>query len=212
MSPFEDQLWSHLAEQHDAENVVARRSSRQRPRTLTLTAGAAGVIGAAVVTVTLLVGGTTSTPPAFALTQNADGTVTVTLNDVAAGIPGLNAEFARLGIRERAVPIEAGCTAGPAVGYMAPLNAPGMNGMSTTFTFSSATEHPGYTGFIAARQVGPDHVEIAMGAMQNGTIPPCFPEQTMQVIPVPESGTSTGTTTSSSPTTTAPLTPTTSLS
>jgi DNA-directed RNA polymerase specialized sigma24 family protein len=167
-----------------------------RPRTLTLTAGAAGVIAAAVVTVTLLVGGTTSTPPAFALTQNADGTVTVTLNDVAAGIPGLNAEFARLGIRERAVPIEAGCTAGPAVGYMAPLNAPGMNGMSTTFTFSSATEHPGYTGFIAARQVGPDHVEIAMGAMQNGMIPPCFPEQTMQVIPVPESGTSTGTTTS----------------
>jgi hypothetical protein len=198
MNAFDDRLWSQLVEDHGADRVTcvdpadgsapAPRGRRRRP--MLLTAGAAGLAGG-VLALVLGLSATTSTPPAYALTENADGTVTVTLNDVATGIPGLNAEFKRLGIREVAVPIKAGCT-GPSVGYDASGSAPGMNGMNTTFTFSSANKYlvPGDTGFIAARQVGPDEVQIVMGAMK-APVPSCFPTTTMQVI-APPAGTSTG--------------------
>jgi hypothetical protein len=68
-----------------------------------------------------------------------------------------------------------------------------MNGMSTTFTFSPSNRYldHGDTGFIAARQVGPNEVEIAMGAMKP-PLPSCFPTATARGIPVP-AGTVTGT-------------------
>ena len=49
--------------------------------------GALAVIAAAAVAVVLLVSATASTQPADALTQNPDGSITLTFNDLQAAIP-----------------------------------------------------------------------------------------------------------------------------
>ena len=53
----------------------------------------------------LLVSVTASTPPAYALTRNPDGSITVTFNDLQAAIPQLNARFAAIGVDETVIPI-----------------------------------------------------------------------------------------------------------
>jgi hypothetical protein len=191
MNSFEDQLWSHLSETHGADDAVASRTAtRRRPRPAMLTAGVGG-LAAAAVGVTLVFGASTSTPPAYALTQSPNGTITVTLNNISTGVPAVNADFAKLGIRMRAVPIEAGCTTPPTFGYDGPDNAPGLDGTSTTFTFSESQIPAGYTGFIAARDVS-GQVQLSQGAMVNGTIPSCFPESVLHVV-APPAGSPAGT-------------------
>jgi len=182
MSSFEDHLWSHLVAEHGADVVRAKQpASRRRSRPLALTASAATV--AAALAATLLLTATTNTPPAYALTQNADGTVTVTLNDIATGIPALNAEFAKLGIRETAVPIVAGCTA---KGAFEPVDA-GSADMSAPQTVGNQWIPAGYNGFLAAKQTAPGHVAIAIGTMR-GPIPSCFPDVTATSYPPPTTG------------------------
>jgi hypothetical protein len=187
MNQFEDHLWSHLSDEHGADEVACSPSrARRRPRPAVVTAGVGGITAAAVAA-TLVLSATTSTTPAYALTENANGTVTITLNDVATGIPALNAEFKRLGIRERAVPMEANCPTRPIFGYDGSGTAPGLNGLETTYTFSVAHPDllPGYTGYLAARQVAPGQVELSEGAMPNGTIPSCFSDQVLHLVSPP---------------------------
>jgi len=51
----------------------------------------------------------TTAPPAYAVTRNPDGSVTVTINEPATGMPQLNAKFAEMGINETVVPVQANC-------------------------------------------------------------------------------------------------------
>jgi hypothetical protein len=57
----------------------------------------------------------------------------------------------------------------------------------TTYTFSVAHPAllPGYTGFLAARQVAPGEVELSQGAMPDGKIPSCFSDQALHLVPPP---------------------------
>lgn len=111
MSRIEDRLWTELVRDHAVELEFASpaRAGRQRRvrRTLFATGGLglAGAIAAASFVVTAA-----TSSPAFALTQNADGTVTLTINELA-GVTGANEELTRLDIRAHVARIEAGCTA-----------------------------------------------------------------------------------------------------
>jgi hypothetical protein len=110
MGKFEDRLWRELVRRHGADLAQitrprAKRARQARPRLLAGTSFALAVAGAAVA----LVLSAASSPPAFAVSRNADGTVTVTLQKLEA-IGGANARLAALGIRARLVEMTTGCT------------------------------------------------------------------------------------------------------
>ena len=98
MSKFEDHLWTEFVHEHgDAMARLSRSTVRHAHRGPRLVAGTglglAGV-GAAVA----LVLGAASPLPAFAVTRNRDGTVTISIHRVS-GIAGANAKLHQLGIR-----------------------------------------------------------------------------------------------------------------
>jgi hypothetical protein len=98
MSEFEDNLWLEVVRDHGHELARAgRRGHTHRwatpPRLLAgTTVGVAAIATAAV----LLLGASTS-PPAFAVTRNPDGTVTVSLKQQS-GIAGANRTLAAMGV------------------------------------------------------------------------------------------------------------------
>jgi hypothetical protein len=106
MGKFEDQLLCDLMREHGPALAVAERPAPVR-RGVSRPVVAAGVVAAvgAVVAGVAVFGGS----PAYAVTKNGDGTVTLSMSDVRAIDPA-NAELARLGVPVRAVPIKQGCT------------------------------------------------------------------------------------------------------
>lgn len=159
MSTFEDQLWSELVREHGHQMglpTITVRPQRRRPALITGTALAAVGVMAAIV---LATGAGTGTPPAYAVTTNPDGSVTVTLNDVKA-ITGLNAELARDGIRAKAIPLTADC---PTRGFPNAMPA-GTNPGTYTITVVPADIPAGYTAIVAASQNSSGEVQLAQGA------------------------------------------------
>jgi hypothetical protein len=112
MATFEDQLWTDLLSEHGTELAGASRSAtrRSRAKPILVTAGTFGVVGAATAVALTLTA--TASPPAYAVTANPDGTVSVTINEIV-GVSGANAELARLHVRAKAVLETADCTANP---------------------------------------------------------------------------------------------------
>lgn len=109
MSKFEDRLWRDLVRKHGADLAQmtrpAPKHARGRPRLLAGTS-----IGLAVaVTAAALVLSAASSPPAFAVNHNSDGTWTVSIQKLT-GVHGANAKLAALGIRARLVVVTQGCT------------------------------------------------------------------------------------------------------
>jgi uncharacterized membrane protein YgcG len=109
MSKFEDRLWRDLVRRYGADlaemtTPASRRARRARPRLLAGTSVALAGIG----TVAALLLSAASSPPAFAVSRNADGTYTVSLQKLAA-IHGANAKLAALGIRARLVEVTQDC-------------------------------------------------------------------------------------------------------
>jgi hypothetical protein len=98
----------------DVENTdqipVLQPSSRPRRsrRTSFAAAGGLALIGAIVAVVWLTA--STSTTPAYAVTVNGDGSVTLTLNEVI-GASSANEQLAKLGVRAVIAKVEPGCTA-----------------------------------------------------------------------------------------------------
>ena len=109
MSNFKDRLWRDLVREHGAElhesNEPAAPRIWMRPRLL-LGSSAAGVAGVATAIAIAL--GTAGTSPAFAVTQNHDGSYTVELWKVS-GVTGLNERLQQLGIPARAVALHGVC-------------------------------------------------------------------------------------------------------
>jgi hypothetical protein len=113
MSKFKDRLWKDLMREHGAElaqlsGPEAARSRRARPRVLAGTSLGLAGIGAALALVLSAAGSS----PAFAVTKNRDGTVSVTIRKLD-GIRGANAKLAQIGVHAVAVPVVAGCQVGP---------------------------------------------------------------------------------------------------
>jgi hypothetical protein len=99
MSEFEDNLWLSVVREHGDELASTGRlvhTHRRAPR-LRLLAGSTVGLAAAATGAALLLGASTSSP-AFAVTRNRDGTVTVHLMK-SSGIAGANKTLAAMGVR-----------------------------------------------------------------------------------------------------------------
>jgi len=144
---------------------------RRRARRAILTAGASFVAVATVI-VLLLLGATTTTPPAYAFTRNQDGSVTVTLHDLATAIPALNAKFARLGIDETVIPVTPECKTAADL-LVSPTAA-----MSESLTLTAGRKYllPGWRGVLAAKQLPNGKVGMVFGALKP-PLPSCFSSQ-----------------------------------
>jgi hypothetical protein len=174
MTSFEDRLWERLVDEHDADRVTIAAPRKQLNHRPVMLGGSLTAVALATVAVVLSVGGTAGTQPAYAMTQNADGTVTVSINDLATAVPELNAKFAAMGIDETVVPVEANCPASNSLGDM--LLASSGASMSETFTFSRGHKYlaPGDEGVVAAEQLPNGEVAMAMEAIKP-PVPTCFP-------------------------------------
>ncbi len=109
MTEFKDRLWRDLVREHGADLARISRPAtrpRLRPRPRVLAGTTLGLTAAGTITALLL--GATASTPAFAVTKNPDGTISVTIRS-AQGIAGANAKLASLGVRAQAVPALAGC-------------------------------------------------------------------------------------------------------
>ncbi|MGP0050105.1 MAG: hypothetical protein ACLPZR_14820 [Solirubrobacteraceae bacterium] len=173
MGSFEDAVWRQLVDQHAADCVQI--PARQEQFVLRPFVGAVGTgvvvaaVAAAVLVLVLVMGGFTNSQPAYALTQNPDGSVTVSLTEISTGIPALNAEFAKLGIRETVIPIEATCT-GQAPGAL----SAGLTSMTQKVTVSNRWIPNGQLGYLAAEQLPDGKVLLASGTTAP-PVPTCFP-------------------------------------
>jgi hypothetical protein len=178
MSNFEDHLWSHLVSEHRADlavtpaGVSVARRGRRRPFVL-----AGGGVGLAATAAAVTVALTSATAPAFAVTDNPNGSVTVTLNQVQ-GITGLNAELAQDKINAKAIPVTATCST---QGF---LNAmPGGTNPSTyTITIVPSDIPAGYTGIVAVSENASGQIELAQGAWPSPG-PSCMSSTALSVPP-----------------------------
>ena len=116
MASFEDRLWAHLVEEHGAllaepagRAPIVQPARRPAPRLLRrgVLAGAAAALAGALAAI--LIGlGSGGSPAAYAVTQNADGTVTVTIRQLV-GVTGADAKLRSLGLPVRAAPLRPSC-------------------------------------------------------------------------------------------------------
>lgn len=98
MSEFEDNLWLTVVREHADELARTERTGQHRRATRPqLLAGTTVGLAAIATTAALLFGASTS-PAAFAVTRNPDGTVTVNLMQPS-GIAGANEKLATMGVR-----------------------------------------------------------------------------------------------------------------
>lgn len=128
---FQDNLLSDLMVSHGSELGITqphpRRSARHPGRI------AAGVLAiAATATAGIMMLG--NSPAAFAVTKNANGTVTVSISDIQ-GIGPANAQLQALGVRAKAVPMTSDCASLEGqVTYMGPFSGPVEEGTSITLS------------------------------------------------------------------------------
>jgi hypothetical protein len=100
MHEFENRLWADLLKDHGADLALARHPVRRRPqRRRPIGLGAIVLVAVAITIAFSLTPQKTS--PAYAVTVNSDGTVTVTIRELT-GITGANKQLSRLGIHARA--------------------------------------------------------------------------------------------------------------
>ena len=138
MTNFSDQLFTDLMREHAATlqrtelpALSARYSSVKRGAWI---AGGAGTLAVGVTAGLAAFGG--GTAQAFAVTPNADGSVTVSISDLS-GVSGANARLQDLGDRVVVVPVRAGC---PSILSLAhPPNPPGQVSGSVSVSKGSGT-------------------------------------------------------------------------
>ena len=135
----------HAERRHGGQEVLAalKNPEPERGRTGLVAAGALVAAGVVVAGSMLWGGG----PAAYAVTRNPDGTVTVSIEDVAAIGPA-NEELRKFGLRVKAVPMTADCPSleGAEVYRGADWVAPDRTGNSVTL---SPRIPEGYTVLLA---------------------------------------------------------------
>ena len=169
---FEDGLWERLVEEHEADLVSLAAPREHGNRRLVVIGGSLTGAAAATAAAVIAIGAATSAAPAYAMTQNADGSITITIDELSTAIPELNAKFAQLGIEETVVPVTTDCTSSAP-----PLPTPGSPNATTsetlTFTPGRKLLPDGYTGILSARQLPNGQVMLNIGAMKP-PVPSCF--------------------------------------
>ena len=168
MSKFEDHLWREFVRECGTDlaqmaSPSVKQSRRVGPR---LVAGGVGLVGIGAV-LTLVLGGTT-TSPAFAVTRNHDGTVSVTIRR-RAGIAGANAKLHELGIRAQVLPqVPVTCRDHlPMAGRGAP--APQGNFTNAHWTINPRKVPAGHTLALTPATSGGSQVPVPGGKSDNRT-------------------------------------------
>jgi outer membrane murein-binding lipoprotein Lpp len=180
MSEFEDGLWERLVSDHAADHV-SLTTEPQHQRRLLVGGGAAALatVSAAAVVAFSVTGGAA---PAYAMTQNADGSYTFTINDLATAAPELNAKFKQLGIDETVVTASASCPATDNITGELQLDPQASSSDSMTFTPGGKNLDPGYTGVIGAEQLPDGQIAITMEAVPPADVPSCFPTRAFKLV------------------------------
>jgi hypothetical protein len=125
--------------------TVENRSTRQTRRPSLLMGGGVTAIAAIAAALVLILTATSATPPAYAVTANPDGTVTVTIRQVS-DPAAVNARLAQVGVRARLVPLQNDCSAR--------LNASWRDEQPNTQPWSIAPEANKQTGPVPNWTVG----------------------------------------------------------
>lgn len=167
------------------ERAAVRELSTHRPprygrRTWRLAAAGTTALAAIGVAIVLVLGATTGATPAYALTQNSDGSITITLNDITKGIPELNARLKQMGINETVIPVTHDCPFSTPV-----LSGPGPGAdLSQTITISPNTpdEPTGVAGYLAAERLPNGKIGLGIGGMK-APLPSCISPKLMKVQP-----------------------------
>jgi hypothetical protein len=148
MSRLEDRVWEELVNAHGTR-LGARAvpdEPHRRPWSTLATGGALGLTTAMIVVVLAITGGTTPST-AFAVTDNHDGTVMLTIRELT-DPAAVDAKLAQLGVRARVVPLQQNCPASlnMDVRYLQPNTQPWSQYPSTQGPVGSWT-----VGIIPAR-------------------------------------------------------------
>ena len=133
---------------------------RRRPRDR-MAAAMSIPITVLVAALIFLLGGSEVTP-SFAVVEKRDGDVFVTINDLS-GVVGANARLRQLGVQAVVVPMTVGCPDQPDLTYL---------GVDTQAVRLTRTLPANTRILLAARQLGPNKVEMAFGRVR-GTPPSC---------------------------------------
>lgn len=192
MTSPEDLIWQDLVATHNADQIQmpsATHVSTRGYRGRRLAVGAGG-LAAATAAAVLVLSSTSGTPPAYALTANGNGSYTLTINDLQTAIPEVNAEFAKLGVHAKAIPVTSTCTAPDTAGI--PLFDYGQTSMSTSMTVDNANIPSGWTAFLAVEQMPDGHVAMALGTSP-APLPACLNSNQPLSTAIPASPTGTDT-------------------
>ncbi len=185
--PHEQPLLGAMRHQIETTQMPRRRRLPPAPgvrfggQRRILAGGAAAAVAAGTAAV-LAISAATTAAPAFAVTNNPDGSVTITLNEIT-GVSDLNAKLASMGIAVRAVPVESGCTATaqvvgsdgsvqPAAALaVTPLGANPRTGRAATLNQITVDppQTPGQTEILAASSSGLN----LLGQVVQGQVPSC---------------------------------------
>jgi hypothetical protein len=129
MTRFTDNLWRDLAQEHGPALALADRPEPGRARLLRRPRVLAGsTLGLAVAGAALVLGlGAATSTPAFAISTNADGSVTVTMNN-GDSIVAVNDKLTSMGIHEQII-IRMAPGRAPASGPVTCTPAPGTSNL-----------------------------------------------------------------------------------
>jgi hypothetical protein len=161
MTKFEDQLFTDLMQEYRPalEGICRPAVTRRRtvPHPAWLATSAVGIAGAATTTAVLLGGGS----PAYAVTSNANGSVTVSVNKLA-GVSAANARLRALDFRVVLVPVGSGC---PTLSSLPKASwPPGARAGETTRTADGAVT-------VGVREIPPgDTALVPVWTQPNGVI------------------------------------------
>ena len=166
-----------VAFEQAAHRELSAATHRSRRRTFRLAAAGTATLAAIAATLVLVLGATTGATPAYALTHNADGSITVSLDNLTTGISQLNARLQQMGINYTVIPVTPNCTTST------PVLSAGPGTLSETITIGTTNlEPPGVNGYLAAEQLPNGQIGLGIGGMKT-PLPTCLSPNTMTVSP-----------------------------
>ena len=159
---------------------LRRVLTRARPAAL---AGISLLVAVGVATVVLMLGGTSTTEPAYALVQHPDGSVTVTVRNLQTAVRPLNARLAALSINERIIPISDTC---PNSAFVYPVKRSQFPQLRWTFTPRESRRYlkTGGWGYIGIGRSDSGQLLLAQGAMKP-PLPSCLNSALGQIATTP---------------------------
>lgn len=166
-----------VAFEQAAHRELCAAARRSRRRTFRLAVAGTATLAAIAATVVLVLGATTGATPAYALTRNADGSITVSLDNLTTGISQLNARLHQMGINYTVIPITQNCATSTPVLSAAP------GSLSETITIGTTNMEPaGVDGYLAAEQLPNGQIGLGIGGMKP-PLPACFSPKLLKVQP-----------------------------